>query len=129
MEALGASDRVVAAVVRDALGRRSSRGRRPTPRRISRQLTHVGSSRSPSILSRRTPSRGDQSDRSVKQLRLSSTTGAAAVDTVFIDGGVKKWGGELVGVDYAQLAREGEASRTYLLARFGVPTDEMRAAL
>jgi 5-methylthioadenosine/S-adenosylhomocysteine deaminase len=48
---------------------------------------------------------------------------------VFIDGRVKKWGGELVGVDYAQLAREGEASRTYLLARFGVPTDEMRAAL
>lgn len=41
--------------------------------------------------------------------------------------GVKKWGGELVGVDYAQLAREGEASRTYLLKRFGVTTDEMRA--
>ena len=53
--------------------------------------------------------------------------GAAAVDTVFIDGRVKKWGGELVGVDYAQLAREGEASRTYLLERFGVTTDEMRA--
>jgi 5-methylthioadenosine/S-adenosylhomocysteine deaminase len=32
-------------------------------------------------------------------------------------------------VDYAQLAREGEASRTYLLERFGVPTDEMRAGL
>ena len=43
------------------------------------------------------------------------------------DGRVKKWGGELVGVDYAQLAREGEASRTYLLKRFGVTTDEMRA--
>jgi hypothetical protein len=41
--------------------------------------------------------------------------GAAAVDTVFIDGSVKKWDGELVGVNYAQLAREGEASRTYLL--------------
>ena len=38
-------------------------------------------------------------------------------------------GGELVGVDYAQLAREGEASRTYLLARFGVTTDEMLAGL
>jgi hypothetical protein len=54
--------------------------------------------------------------------------GAAAVDTVFIDR-VKKWGGELVGVDYAQLAREGEASHTYLLERFGVTTDEMRAGL
>ena len=41
--------------------------------------------------------------------------GAAAVDTVFIDGGVKRWGGQLVGVDYAQLAREGEASRAYVL--------------
>ena len=54
--------------------------------------------------------------------------GTAAIDTVFIDGRVKKWGGELVGVDYAQLAREGEASRTCLLERFGVTTDEMCAA-
>jgi hypothetical protein len=46
----------------------------------------------------------------------------------FIDR-VKKWGGELVGVDYAQLARECEASRRYLLERFGVATDEMRAGL
>jgi hypothetical protein len=51
------------------------------------------------------------------------------VDTVFIDGMVKKWGGELVGVDYAQLAREGEASRAYLFERFGVTTDEIRAGL
>jgi 5-methylthioadenosine/S-adenosylhomocysteine deaminase len=50
--------------------------------------------------------------------------GAAAVDTVFVDGRVKKWGGE-----FAQLAREGEASRTYLLERFGVTTDEMYAGL
>ena len=55
--------------------------------------------------------------------------GATAVDTMFIDGRVKKWGGELVEVDYAQLAREGEASRTYLLERVGVTTDEMRAGL
>ena len=55
--------------------------------------------------------------------------GAAAVDTVFIDGAVRKWGGELVGVDYPQLALAGEASRTYLLERFGVTTDEMRAGL
>ena len=41
---------------------------------------------------------------------------------------MKKWGGELVAADYAQPAREGgEASRTYLLERFGVATDEMRA--
>jgi hypothetical protein len=46
---------------------------------------------------------------------------------VFIDGSEKKWGGELVGVDSAEFAREGEASRTYLLERFGVTTDEMRA--
>jgi 5-methylthioadenosine/S-adenosylhomocysteine deaminase len=55
--------------------------------------------------------------------------GAAAVDTVVVDGRVKKWGGELVGVDYAQLAREGQASRTYLLERFGVTTDQMRGGL
>jgi hypothetical protein len=42
---------------------------------------------------------------------------------------VNKWGGELVGVDYAQLAREGGASRRYLLERFGVRTDGMRAGL
>ena len=35
----------------------------------------------------------------------------------------------LPGVDYAQLARKVEASRTYLLERFGVTTDEMRAGL
>ena len=51
------------------------------------------------------------------------------VDTVFIDGMVKQWGGELVGVDYTQLAHEGEASRAYLLERFGVTTDEIRAGL
>ena len=45
---------------------------------------------------------------------------------MFIDGMVKKWGGELVGVDYAQLAREGEASRAYLLERFGVPLPHQR---
>ncbi len=48
---------------------------------------------------------------------------------MFIDGSETKWGGELVGVDYAQLAREGEASRTYLLERFGVPADQIRAGL
>jgi hypothetical protein len=38
-------------------------------------------------------------------------------------------GGELIGVDYARLAGEGEASRGYLLERFGVTTHEMRAGL
>jgi hypothetical protein len=42
---------------------------------------------------------------------------------------VKKCGGELVGVDYAQLARDGEASRMCLLERFGVTADEMLAGL
>jgi hypothetical protein len=64
----------------------------------------------------------------VKQSRLSSTTGAAAVDTVFIDGRAKKCGGQLVGVDYPS-SPGGEASRTHLLERFGVPTDKMRAGL
>jgi hypothetical protein len=50
-------------------------------------------------------------------------------DVDLYPGMVKKWGGELVGVDYAQLAREGEASRAYLLERFGVTTDEICACL
>jgi hypothetical protein len=50
----------------------------------------------------------------------------AAVDTVFIEERVKKWGVELVEVDYAQLARECDASYT---ERFGVTTYEMRAGL
>ncbi len=54
---------------------------------------------------------------------------AAVVDTVFVDGKVKKWGGELVGVNYDQLAREGEASRTYLLEQFGVTTDGLHVGL
>jgi 5-methylthioadenosine/S-adenosylhomocysteine deaminase len=54
---------------------------------------------------------------------------AAAVDTVFVDGKVKKWGGELVGVDYDELVREGEASRAALLERFGATTDDIRAGL
>ena len=55
--------------------------------------------------------------------------GAAAVDTVFIDGRVKKWGGELVGVDYAQLAREVRPRASTCSSDFGVTTDEMRAGL
>ena len=55
--------------------------------------------------------------------------GAAAVDTVLIDGKVKKWGGELVGIDYEALAREGEASRAYLLEQFGASQDDIRRGL
>jgi cytosine/adenosine deaminase-related metal-dependent hydrolase len=54
---------------------------------------------------------------------------ATAVDTVFVDGKVKKWGGELVGVDYDALAHQGEASRAALLERFGATTDDIRAGL
>lgn len=55
--------------------------------------------------------------------------GAAAVDTVLVDGKVKKWGGELVGVDYEELAREGEASRAYLLEKFGATEQDIRRGL
>ena len=53
----------------------------------------------------------------------------AVVDTVIIDGKIKKWGGELVGVDYEALARSGEASRSYLLDRYGVTEEDIRAGL
>lgn len=56
-------------------------------------------------------------------------TGVAAVDTVFIDGKVRKWGGELVGVDYDRLTRDGEASRAYLVERYGVTMDDVRAGI
>ncbi|SFS15544.1 Cytosine/adenosine deaminase [Microbacterium sp. cf046] len=53
----------------------------------------------------------------------------AVVDTVIIDGKIRKWGGELVGVDYDALARSGEASRSHLLERYGVTEDDIRAGL
>jgi 5-methylthioadenosine/S-adenosylhomocysteine deaminase len=43
------------------------------------------------------------------------------VDTVLIGGKVKKWRGQLVGVQMDRLRREVEASREYLLARAGWP--------
>ena len=48
---------------------------------------------------------------------------------MLIDGKIKKWGGELVGVDYEALARNGEASRGYLLERYGATDDDIRAGL
>jgi len=51
-----------------------------------------------------------------------------SIDTVFSDGRVKKWGGELVAADYAQLAREvRHRARTCSSDSAGVATDEMRA--
>jgi cytosine/adenosine deaminase-related metal-dependent hydrolase len=58
-----------------------------------------------------------------------NTLGISAVDTVFVDGRLRKWAGELVGVDYAALAREGERSRDRLLAAIGVSADEVRAGV
>ncbi|CDP86680.1 MULTISPECIES: amidohydrolase family protein [Mycolicibacterium] len=55
--------------------------------------------------------------------------GIADVDTVFIDGQVKKWAGRLVGIDYESLARAGEASREYLLESFGRSLGDARQGL
>lgn len=54
--------------------------------------------------------------------------GIGNVDAVFIDGRAKKWGGRLVDVDYEALAREGEASRQYLLEQFGSSIADVRQA-
>ncbi len=40
----------------------------------------------------------------------------ANVDAVFVNGAVAKWGGRLVGLDFEELTRAGEASKEYLLA-------------
>ena len=45
------------------------------------------------------------------------TMDTSNVDTVFVAGKVKKWKGELVGVNVAELQRKAEASRDYLLAQ------------
>ena len=55
--------------------------------------------------------------------------GVSNVDTVFINGQVKKWGGDLVGVDYDALVREGEQSREYLLDSYGSSLEEARVGL
>lgn len=58
-----------------------------------------------------------------------NTLGISAVDTVFVDGRLRKWAGSLVGVDYAALAEEGERSRDRLLAAIGISIDEVRAGV
>ena len=55
--------------------------------------------------------------------------GIGTVDTVFIDGKVRKWGGHLVGIDYAALASAGERSRQRLLEAMGISLDEARRGL
>ena len=50
----------------------------------------------------------------------------ADVDTVIVDGVLRKSGGELVGVDRAALVRDAEASRDRLLAQIGTSADELR---
>lgn len=58
-----------------------------------------------------------------------NTLGIAAVDTVIVDGRVRKWAGDLVGADYDALVREGERSRARLLGAMGVGLEEVRAGV
>ncbi|SFQ26652.1 hypothetical protein SAMN04488047_1824, partial [Tranquillimonas alkanivorans] len=48
------------------------------------------------------------------------------VDTVFVAGQVKKWGGQLVGYDVERLRQDLEASRDYLFEAAGVEHDLFR---
>ncbi len=53
---------------------------------------------------------------------------AADVDTVVVDGILRKSGGELVGVDRAKVVREAEASRDRMLGEIGTSVEELRFA-
>ncbi|HEX7953211.1 MAG TPA: amidohydrolase, partial [Burkholderiales bacterium] len=48
------------------------------------------------------------------------------VDTVLVAGAIRKWRGELVGVDIAKLRSELEDSRDYLFEASGVKCDIFR---
>ncbi|HET7721471.1 MAG TPA: amidohydrolase family protein, partial [Acidimicrobiales bacterium] len=50
----------------------------------------------------------------------------ADVDTVVVDGILRKSGGELVGVDRAALVRDAEASRDRLLGLIGTSAEALR---
>lgn len=52
----------------------------------------------------------------------------ADVDTVVVDGVLRKSGGELVGVDHAALVRDAESSRDRLLAQIGTSAADLRFA-
>lgn len=53
--------------------------------------------------------------------------GPSNVDTVFVDGVAKKWGGALVGTDYTALVGDAENSREYLLSQYGTDLASVRA--
>jgi len=55
-----------------------------------------------------------------------SFAGVANVDTVFVDGAVKKWRGTLTGVDYGSVVSDAEASRESLLNGFGLSLEDVR---
>jgi cytosine/adenosine deaminase-related metal-dependent hydrolase len=55
-----------------------------------------------------------------------SWAGVSNVDVVFVDGRVKKWNGQLVGVDYDALVCQAEASRERLLAQCGLSLEQIR---
>lgn len=64
---------------------------------------------------------------------LNHATGAVVtlmersnVDTVMVAGKIRKWRGELVGVDIAKMRRELEASRDHLFAASGIDRDLFR---
>ncbi|PRY39582.1 amidohydrolase family protein [Umezawaea tangerina] len=66
---------------------------------------------------------------------ITSELGAAVsyatvrdVTAVVVDGRPRKWAGELVGVDWADLVRRGEDSRDRLLARIGHSVEDLRFA-
>lgn len=49
------------------------------------------------------------------------------VDTVFVGGQVRKWRGELVGVDIGRVRRLAYESRDYVAARAGFSVDPVTA--
>lgn len=51
----------------------------------------------------------------------------ANVDTVLVDGQVRKWAGRLVGVDYDALVTAGESSRERLWGALGASLEDVRA--
>ncbi|WP_166459808.1 amidohydrolase family protein [Amycolatopsis pithecellobii] len=71
---------------------------------------------------------------STEHLRpIASELGAAVsyatardVQTVVVDGRLRKWAGELVDVDWPALVRQGEDSRDRLLAKAGSSVEELR---
>ncbi|HLV82959.1 MAG TPA: amidohydrolase, partial [Devosia sp.] len=68
--------------------------------------------------------------RAINVAPLNNVAGAVVtlmersnVDTVIVDGQVKKWQGQLIGFDIDRLRTELEASRDYIFAQAGVDVD------